>query len=138
MRLVLDTNVVASALLWDGPPRRLLQAGRGETIRLFTSPPLLAELTDILARPKFAKKISASRLSIDQIVGLYAELAASVRPAHIPRTAPDPDDDMVIGTALAAKADYLVTGDRALRSLGEFQGGRMVSVNEVLLLPAFS
>src|SRR5271165_830141 len=138
MRLVLDTNVVASALLWDGPPRRLLQAGRGETIRLFTSPPLLAELTDILARPKFAKKISASRLSIDQIVGLYAELAASVRPAPVPRTAPDPDDDVVIGTALAAKADYLVTGDRALRSLGEFQGGRMVSVNEVLLLPAFS
>lgn len=105
MRLVLDTNVVASALLWDGPPRRLFEAGRGETIRLFTSPPLLAELTDILARPKFGKKISASLLSVDQIVGLYAELAALVLPAPVPRTAPDPDDDVVIGTALAAKAD---------------------------------
>ena len=138
MRLVLDTNVVASALLWDGPPRRLLRAGREETIRLFTSSPLLAELTDILARPKFAKKISASLLSIDEIVGLYAVLAGVVRPANVPRLASDPDDDVVIGTALAAKAEYLVTGDRALRSLGEYEGGRIVSVNEVLLLPVFN
>src|ERR1035438_1516048 len=113
MRLVLDTNVVASALLWDGPPRRLLRAGHREEVRLFTSAPLLAELADILARPKFAKKIEASLLSVDELVGLYAELAALVRPTAVSRLASDPDDDVVIGTALAAKADYLVTGDRA-------------------------
>ena len=50
MRLVLDTNVVASALLWGGVPRQLLQAGRTQRVDLFTSPPLLAELADILAR----------------------------------------------------------------------------------------
>jgi uncharacterized protein len=58
MRLVLDTNVVASALLWDGPPRRLLHAGRGEGLMLFTSLPLLQELADVLARQKFEKKIA--------------------------------------------------------------------------------
>lgn len=52
MRLVLDTNVVASALLWGGVPRLLLRAGREERIELFTSTPLLAELTDILWRRK--------------------------------------------------------------------------------------
>jgi putative PIN family toxin of toxin-antitoxin system len=97
---------------------------------------LLAELTDILARPKFGKKISAALLSVDPIVGLYAELAASVRPTAIPRIASDPDDDVVIGTALAAKADYLVTGDRALLSLAEYEGGRIVSVSEALALTA--
>ena len=134
MRLVLDTNVVASALLWDGAPRRLLAFGRGETVRLFTSTPLLAELTEILIRPKFAKKIEASLLSVDQLVDLYGELAMVVRPTSVSRVASDPDDDVVIGTALAAKADYLVTGDKALLSIGEYEGGRIISVSEALTL----
>ena len=98
MRLVLDTNVVASALLWHGNPRRLMQTDRGEGIQLFTSAPLLAELTDILSRAKFAKKIAASLLSVDQLVDLYSEFASVVRAAPVPRIAPDPDDDVVIGS----------------------------------------
>lgn len=109
-----------------------MRLGRDEGVRLFTRAPLLAELTEILARQKFEKKIAASLLSVDQLVDLYAELVALVRPTPIPRTAPDPDDDVVIGTALAAKADFLVTGDRALLSVAEYLGGRIVSVTQAL------
>lgn len=56
MRLVLDTNVVVSALLWGGLPQLLLQAAREKRVTLITSMPLLAELTDILGRRKFEKK----------------------------------------------------------------------------------
>jgi len=132
MRLVLDTNVVASALLWGGSPRRLLHLSVSKKDVLFTSAPLLAELTDILSRSKFSKKITASLLTVDQIVDLYAELAALVRPVSVPRLAPDPDDDVVIGTAIAAKADFIVTGDKALLSVADYEGGRIVSVNEAL------
>lgn len=111
-------------------PRLLLQAGREKRIELFTSAALLAELTDILGRRKFARKIAASLLTIDQIVDRYAVLAALVRPAPTPRIAPDPDDDVVIGTALAAKADLIVTGDQPLLSVAEHQGVRMVSVSQ--------
>jgi hypothetical protein len=69
MRLVLDTNVVASGLLWKGPPRHLLRARLTGDHPLFTSTPLLAELTDILSRTKFEKKVAASQLSVDQIAG---------------------------------------------------------------------
>lgn len=51
MRLVLDTNVVALAMLWGGNPKRLLQARRENRAELFASVPMLAELTYILARP---------------------------------------------------------------------------------------
>lgn len=104
MRLVLDTNVVASAMLWGGNPYRLLVAGRDRQIELFTSLPLLAELTDILNRWKFEKKIAASRLAVDQLVDRYTDLAAVVRPMPVPRVAPDQDDDVLIATALAARA----------------------------------
>ena len=132
MRLVLDTNVVASAVLWGGVPRLLLQAGREKRVELFTSAALLAELTDILGRRKFDKKIAASTLTVDQLVDRYAALAALVRPTPTPRIAPDPDDDVVIGTALAAKADLVVSGDKPLLSVAEYQGMRIVGVSQAL------
>ena len=130
MRLVLDTNVVASALLWGGVPRLLLQAAREKRVELFSSTPLLAELTNILGRRKFEKKIVASMLSIDQLVDRYAELAVLVRPTTVPRIAPDPDDDVVIGTALAAEAERIITGDRSLLSIAAYEGVRIISVSE--------
>jgi len=65
-------------------------------------------------------------------VNRYAELAALVRPASAPRIAPDPDDDVVIGTALAAKADFIVTGDQLLLSVGGYQGIEPLTVSEAL------
>lgn len=134
-RLVLDTNVVASAILWGGVPRLLLQAAREKRVELFTGTPMLDELTDILGRRKFEKKIAASALTIDQLVDRYATLAALVRPTPIPRTAPDPDDDMVLGTALAAKADLIVSGDRHLLDLGgSYQNIRIATPAEAVQL----
>lgn len=131
MRLVLDTNVVASALLWGGLPRRLLQAGRERRATLFTSPALLEELDDILRRHKFAKKIEASGFSVDGLVGRYAELAKPVRPALIPPTIQaDPDDDQVLACAVAAHADMIVSGDHHLLDLQNFAGVLIVTVAE--------
>ena len=132
MRLVLDTNVVVSALLWGGGPRLLLQAGREKRVDLFTSTALLAELSEVLERPKFAMKIAAAALSVDQIVDRYAVLASLVQPAPTPRVAPDPDDDVVIGTALAAQADHVVTGDRSLLSIATYQAIRIIRVSEAI------
>lgn len=134
IRLVLDTNVVASAMLWGGTPLVLLQAAREQRALLFTSTALLAELTDILSRAKFDKKIAASTLTVDQLVDRYADLTTLVRPTPISGIAPDPDDDVVIGTALAAQAQWVVTGDKLLLSVSEYQGVRVVPVTEAVQL----
>lgn len=130
--MVLDTNVVASAILWGGTPRLLLQASRDKRVDLFTSTPMLAELTDILGRRKFGRKIAASLLTIDRLVEDYAQLASVVRPAATPRIAPDPNDDVVIGTALAVKAVMIVTGDKPLLSVIEHEGVRIVGVAQAI------
>ena len=57
MRAVLDTNVVASALLWGGTPERLIEAAGEGALELFTSETLLAQLAGILGRAKFAAKL---------------------------------------------------------------------------------
>ena len=105
-----------------------MQTARDKRIELFTSTALLAELTNVLWREKFDQKIAAATFTIDQLVDRYAELAVVVRPATGPRITPDPDDNVVIGTALAAKADCIVTGDRTFLAVGAYQGVRIVSV----------
>jgi putative PIN family toxin of toxin-antitoxin system len=132
IRLVLDTNVVASATLWGGVPLRLLQASHEQRVELFTSASMLAELTNILGRRKFEKLLEASGMTVDQVVDRYASLTQLVRPTPTPRIVSDADDDVVIGTALAARADLVVTGDRALLSVESYSGIRIVSVAEAL------
>jgi len=133
MKLVLDTNVVISGLLWSGNPRQILDAARVGRVELSTSRPLLEELTTVLERRKFEGKISASGLPVDAIVDRYAVLARLVRPEPTKRIVADPDDDVVIGTALAAKADWIVSGDGHLLELRDYQGIRILAAADALV-----
>ena len=132
MRLVLDTNTVVSALLWKGAPRRLLREVAVARVQLFTSNALLAELAYVLSRSNFKKQIASLGVSPTELFDTYTKQVKIVEPVGLPRTAPDPDDDVVIGTALAAKADFIVTGDKPLLSVKVFDGGRIVTVGEAL------
>lgn len=122
MRLVLDTSVVASGLLWEGgPPAHLLDAARMRTVEVFTSPALLAELARIPARDKFARFVDASGLSIDELVLGFAALASVIEPASIsPVVAEDPGDNQVLACALAAQADLIVSGDHHLLNIKDY------------------
>ncbi|MGQ0710131.1 MAG: putative toxin-antitoxin system toxin component, PIN family [Rhodoferax sp.] len=136
MRLVLDTNIVASGLFWGGHPATLLNAAQLGEIDIFTSRALLAELASILPRRKFAKVIAASGLSIEELVLGYAELATVVDPVQIaPTIAADADDDQVLACALAAQADVIVSGDQHLHTLGgQYQGITIARPAEALHL----
>ena len=133
MRLVLDTNVVASGLLWDGRPAWLIDAAQANEVELFTSRVLLAELTRILRRAKFTKAIAASGASLEELVLGYAELAILVTPVPIPPTVlDDPDDDHVLACALAGNAELVVSGDRDLLSLKTFRDIPIITPAEAM------
>ena len=78
MRLVFDTNIAVSALLWLGPPRQLLdQIIDSSTIELYACPFLLSELSDVLHRPKFAQRIRAAGLTADLLLADYTDLLST-------------------------------------------------------------
>lgn len=134
MRIVLDTNVVVSALIWGGTPYRLIQAAADGDIELCTSPALLIELRDVLGRAHLASRLAQQRSSIGQAIGFYVELAISVSPLATLRVVPgDADDDHVIAAALAARAELIVSGDRHLLSMGSHEGMRIVNAAEALV-----
>ena len=122
MRVVLDTNTVLSGSLWDGIPNQLLNLGREGAIRLFTSKALLKELDEVLPRDKFTAKLASKRTTPALATRKYEEVTKLVTPKPIERTVRDIDDDVVIGTALAAQADLIVSGDKGLLALHPHQG----------------
>lgn len=133
LRAVADTNVVIAGLLWRGTPRKLLDAVRAGHISLYTSVELLAELTEVLQRAKFAKRVAAAQTSVERLVRRYARLARRVTPAEIkPTVLSDIDDDAVIACALAAGADLVVSGDKRLRNIKSYQGISIVSPADAL------
>jgi putative PIN family toxin of toxin-antitoxin system len=133
LRAVADTNVVIAGLLWGGTPRKLLDAVRAGQISLYTSAELLAELTEVLPRAKFAKRVAAAQMSIERLARRYARLARRITPAEIkPTVLSDIDDDAVIACALAAGADLIVSGDKRLRNIKTYQGIPIVSPAEAL------
>lgn len=133
MRVVLDTNIVASGLLWNGAPARLIDAALADEVELCTSRILLVELARILQRAKFSKAISATGSSAEDLVMGYAELATLVTPMPIsPAILRDPDDDHVLACALTAGADLIVSGDKHLLEIKSYQNIPIITAAEAV------
>ena len=123
VRLVLDTNMALSGLLWGGTPGRLIDASEGQRVELASSAALLAELQGVLSREKFARQLARRGLTVGDVFDGYAALVVIVSPAVIaPTITRDPADDQVLAAALAAQADLIVSGDAHLLDLKSFKG----------------
>jgi uncharacterized protein len=128
VKVVLDTNILISALIWGGLPAQLIQAAVDEKITLYTSPQLLSELREVINRPHLAARLLAKQSSAAQALMFYQGLAISVSPLNTPRVVPtDADDDHVVAAAVAARANIIVSGDSDLLNLGAHQGIKILA-----------
>ena len=110
-RVVLDTNVLLSAVLFGGRPGELVELARIGRIRAVTSLHILQEFQRILTQPRFG--ISAA-LAEDLALEIATIMdVVPVGPSQAVWTS-DPADDPIVETALHGQAAVLVTGDRRL------------------------
>ncbi len=133
MRAIVDTNVLIAALLWHGPPHRLLESARGGGLSLVSSPALLAELHEVLGRPKFDAILTRANVTRD---GSLADLRRLVEvidpPSLVEPVCRDPDDDKLLALAIAAKVDVIVSGDNDLLTLGRFRDTPILTPSQAL------
>jgi putative PIN family toxin of toxin-antitoxin system len=114
-RLVLDTNVLVSALLFRSEASALFDAWRGDRFRLAVSEPILDEYERVLEYPKFRLGEHEAAAILLQLVLPYCD---RFQVTDRPRFCTDPDDDKFIHCALTARAAALVSGDKAVLALG--------------------
>ena len=129
LRAVLDANVFVSAFIRpEGPPGQLLRLCIEEqAFELVVSDSILDELRRSLAYPRVQKYISASHHELEAWVAAIGLLAIPVEGAirhHVVRD--DPDDDKYIAAALDGRAEFVVSGDRHLLDLKEYEDIRFV------------
>ncbi len=133
MRVVADTNIVVSGLLWRGNPRLVLEAARIGGIDLYTSVVLLEELEDVLARERFAIRLRAAGVRAHELVVGYGVLAKLVEPAEIePVVHADPDDDAVIACAVSSRSEIVVSGDTHLLDLKRYKNISIVTASDLI------
>ena len=109
LRLVIDTNVVISAALKpDGLQRTTLLLAITKPARFYVSRPILEEYADVLSRPE----LGIRKGSRQQLLQLIRNNSHIVTPSRRLEVASDPDDNVFLECADAARADYLITGNQ--------------------------
>jgi putative PIN family toxin of toxin-antitoxin system len=118
LRVVLDTNVLVSALAYPGSiPGRILNAWHEGELDLVLSRYILDEMVRVLPR---LPRIPLTPAEIRDLADSFLFVAEIVEPSTTPdETLRDPADQLVLGTLRAAQADYLITGDNDLLALGK-------------------
>ena len=130
LRVVVDTNVLISALLFGGQPGRLHEMWVGGRLIPLLSRESFAEFSKTLTYPKFRLTPAEVALLVEQELLPYAEVVdATVDATGVCR---DEHDDKFLALAASGGASYLITGDRDLLVLKTFGNTQIVTVREIL------
>ncbi|QVL47952.1 MAG: putative toxin-antitoxin system toxin component, PIN family [Thiocapsa sp.] len=138
MRVVLDTNVLVSALLMDSSrPAQLISHWRQGRFTLLTAVPQLDELMRVTRYPKLRARLKPALAG--RLVNDLRQIAVLVKTLPPVDASPDPYDNYLLSIASGGQADYLVTGDKPhLLALGGYAGTNIASVRDFILLARLS
>lgn len=131
IKVVLDTNVLVSALITTGKPRVLLFKIIEGKARLIISRGILEELAMVAADDKI--RLYVKEEEVAEFLRILNDVAEVVRlRSRFKVVKDDPGDDVILRTAFDGEADYIVSGDKHLLSLKEFRDIKILTVDEIL------
>ena len=134
MRLVIDTNVMVSALFLETSlPGQLIELWREGQFDLLVSEEQVEELMRVTRYPRIRERLPHALAG--RLINELRDLAVTVRDLPALFVSPDPDDNFLLATAAKGGADFLITGDKNdLLSLRSYERARILSVREFLTL----
>ena len=127
-KTVIDTNIYISAIFWGGKPREIVELGRNGYIWIFSS----AEIEDEIDK-KLRLKFNLDANETAHILLDYSTFTIPVKiTKRIKAINDDPDDDKFIECAVSCCADYIVSGDKHLLKLKEYEGIKIINAADFL------
>ena len=130
MKIVVDTNVLISALLFAGTPGKLIELWENGLVDPLISEEILNEYVRVLAYPKFKLTEDEINYLLYQQILPYFKVVKSIPSPSIVHK--DPDDDKFIRCALAGRAKIIISGDRHLLSIKSIQGIKILTPAQFL------
>lgn len=130
VKVVIDTNVIVSALLFGGTPGKLVTLWQQGIIKPFFSRDIVEEIIRVLAYPKFRLTETEIQFLLRHVLLPYFDVVTDVpKTSAVPA---DPSDDMFVNCAAAAGADMIISGDRHLLDLKAVGAIRILSPTQFL------
>lgn len=130
MRVVLDTNVLVSALITEGKTAKLLQVLLEKNVELLLSKPILDEFVDVMSRARLREYVGSEEIEKFLELLLCVALIVDVRSNF--HVTSDTADNIVLAAAHDGKANYIVSGDRHLLDLKNFKGIKILNPAQML------
>ena len=130
MKVVLDTNVLISAIMFGGKSRDILEMGISGKIKIALSQDILKELAEVLVDKKFRAPMAFVRQTIHELSDI-SELVIVTDKINFVKS--DPDDNRILECAVSAKADYIVSGDSDLLDLKHLKRIKILSPSDFVL-----
>jgi putative PIN family toxin of toxin-antitoxin system len=135
-KIVVDSNVFVSALLWVGAPHQILKFAENHNLIIYSSMEIIDEVANVLERPKFQKRINELNASPAELMEALLGTVEIVRPnKKYQAVAMDPDDNKIIDCAVAAVADCIITGDPHLLKLKVFLNMPIITPRQFIQKP---
>lgn len=131
IKVVFDTNVFVSSF-FGGNPRKVVNLWKTGEVTLCLSRPIIDEYIEVLRRLGLQDE-----KELGELLGLFARgfhvvFTAKTHELHV--VDDDPDDNKFIECAVALKAEYIITGDKALTSIQDYMGIKIVSPKDFILI----
>ena len=122
MRIVVDTNVLISGLLWSGPPNRILKWARDGLVVLISCESTIDELKRVIQYKRFNQQLSVLKISSPDVIAYAMNLVTFVpNPQNMPQViSEDPFDNLFLALASENEAHLIVSGDHHLLELKEY------------------
>ena len=129
MKLVADTNVLISGLLWGGPPNQILKWARNDLVDVLTCEQTLNELKQVIQYPRIAQRITALETTAQEIIAYAMNIVTFVpNPENIPEIIhEDPSDNVFLALASDHNAHLIISGDHHLLKLKDFRSIQIVT-----------
>lgn len=129
MRITIDTNILVSALGWNGAEASVVEMVLESKLELYLSTEILSEFFRVVKYPKFRFADS----EIDGFIGRLLSNSVIVNPSQSVKVIiDDPADNKILECALEGKSEFIISGDRHLLSLGEYEGIKILRAVDFL------
>ena len=134
MKIVLDTNVWLSGIIWDGEASKIIEKAEKGDIQIIISEDILSEIVNVLNREsKFQKYILNLRLSIEDLLRTILSISTLIETKNkLDVIKADPKDNIILEAAMDGKAGYIISYDNHILNMIEFRGIKIISPGEFL------
>lgn len=133
MKITIDTNILVSSTFWSGDSDRILDKAEKREIELVLSEDIISEFLKVLDYEEIQSKIQNKNLEMRRSIEKIASISTIVEPKQkLYVIKDDPDDNIILECAIEGSVDYIVSNDKHLLKLGEFQGIKIVKPDEFL------